>query len=125
MAMGYTKVNNLPQPSTTIHNHSQLPTPPKKPPITTQKTTHNHPQQPRTIRNHSQPPVTTNNFPQPPTTIHNHPQPPKKLPITTQKPTHNHPQPSTTPTTIHNHPKVTQIKPKLVTSSYMLLHFRC
>ena len=48
--MGYTKVCNHPQSSTTIHNHSK-----------------NHPQPSTTTYNYPQ------NHPQPPITIHNHP----------------------------------------------------
>ena len=91
--MGYAKVCNQPEPSTTIHNHPQPPA-----------TIHNHPQPSATTRDHPQPPTTILNYPQLSTTTHNHPQ----LPTTI----HNQPQPSTTthnnpepPKTIHNHPQ--------------------
>ena len=46
--MGYTKLRNSPQPSTTTHNHPQPST-----------TTHNHRQPPATMHNYLQPPTTT------------------------------------------------------------------
>ena len=63
--MGYTKVCNHPQPSTTTHNiHNQ------SQPFTI---THNHPQTTTTTHNHPQPPTTIHNHPQPSKTIHNNP----------------------------------------------------
>ena len=66
LEVGYTKVCNYPQPSTT-----------------TQKTTHNHPQ----------PAITIHNYPKLST---NHPQLPKKPPTNIHSYPKNHPQPTTT-----------------------------
>ena len=81
--MGYTKVYNHLQPSTTTQNDR---------PTTIHKHLKNHPQPPRTIHSHPQLQTTISNHPQLPTTAHNYPQTPKHA----HKTTHNYLQPSTT-----------------------------